>query len=77
AGLGGHLDEFIEKTRGADKVVVVEGCDKDCGRHVMNRCGFEDYEYIRITDLGIEKAKPKRAEENEIAMVVRQIEARL
>lgn len=77
AGLGGQLDEFLEKTRGADTIVLVEGCDEDCGRHIMERAGFENYKYVRVTDLGIEKDKPKRAREDEIALVMQRVEALL
>jgi len=73
-GLGGQLDEFVDKTRAADVVLLVDGCDKDCGKQVMAQCGIEDYRYVRVTDLGIEKAKPRRAEEEQIAMVQRRLE---
>lgn len=74
-GLGGGLDEFIDKTRGSDVVLVVDGCDKECGKQVMERCGLEDYHYVRVTDLGIDKAKPKRAEEEQIVALQKRLDA--
>jgi len=74
-GLGGRIEEFAEKTRAADVVLLVDGCDKDCGKHIMQQCGIEGYKYVRVTDLGIEKAKPKRAEEEQIVALHRKLEA--
>ncbi|MBN1343874.1 MAG: putative zinc-binding protein [Phycisphaerae bacterium] len=73
-GLGGQLDEFIDKTRAADVVLLVDGCDKACGKQVMKRCGIEDFRYVCVTDLGIDKAKPKRAEEEQIVALQRKLE---
>ena len=73
-GLGAQLDEFLDKTRAADVVLLVDGCETECGKHIMARCGIEDYQYVRVTDLGIEKAKPKRAEEAEIVAAQRKLE---
>ncbi len=74
-GLGGDLDEFIDKTRAADVVLLVDGCEKACGKAVMERCGITDYRYVEVTGLGIDKAKPKRAEEAEIETVRKRLEA--
>jgi len=74
-GLGGQLDEFVDKTRDADVVLLVDGCDKDCGKAVMAQCGIDGYRYVRVTDLGIEKAKPKRAEEGQIASLHKKLES--
>jgi uncharacterized metal-binding protein len=74
-GLGGQLDEFIDKTRAADVVLLVDGCEKECGKAVMERCGIEDVRYVRVIDLGIEKAKPKRAEEEQIVALQQKLEA--
>lgn len=74
-GLGGQIDEFIDKTRAADVVLVVDGCDKACGKAVMQRCGIEEFRYVRVTDLGIEKAKPKRAIEEQIVALRQKLEA--
>lgn len=74
-GLGAQLDEFIDKTRAADVVLLVDGCDSECGKQIMARCGVEDYRYVRVTDLGIEKAKPKRADEDQIVALKQKLEA--
>lgn len=74
-GLGGGLDEFVDKTRAADVVLLVDGCDKECGKAVMAKCGIDEYRYVRVTDLDIEKGKPKRAEEAQIAALHKKLES--
>ncbi len=74
-GLGGQIDEFIDKTCASDVVLLVDGCEKNCGKIVMEKAGIDDYRYVCVTDLGIEKAKPKRAEEEQIAMLVEKLQA--
>jgi uncharacterized metal-binding protein len=46
------IDEF--KTR---SILVIDGCNEDCGKKVMKQRGISDYNYLRITDLGFEKGK--------------------
>ena len=69
-GVAASLDDFMAKTRAAETVIVVDGCDNECGRRIMEERGFGNIiKYVRVIDLGIENVKPKRAEETEIATV--------
>ncbi len=74
-GLGGQIDEFIEKTKAADVVLLVDGCDKACGKVVMDKAGIDAFRYVCVTDLGVEKGKPKRAEEEQIEKLRTKLEA--
>ncbi len=76
-GVGARLDKFLEKTNAAETVVMVDGCDNECGRKLMEGCGFSDFKYLRVVDLGVEKAKPKRAMESEISKVKEHIQSLL
>lgn len=38
-------------------MLLIDGCDFDCGRKIFEKAGFMDYYYLRITDLGFEKGK--------------------
>jgi uncharacterized metal-binding protein len=55
AGVGGQVSGIIESVKGSDKVLVVDGCSVACAKKMMDLAGLEDYEYVVITDLGIEK----------------------
>ena len=72
AGLGGDIQGMIQTAKDADLNVVVDGCDVDCGKKTFDRCGVTNYVQVKVTDLGIEKAKPKAATDEEVAKVVAQ-----
>ena len=56
-------DELIEKFKSQD-ILVIDGCSVDCGKKIMDKRGFEDYEYLRLTDLGYIKGETPATEEN-------------
>jgi len=55
AGVGGHVSGMVESVKGADKVLVLDGCDVACAKKAMEAAGMEGYEYLVVTDLRIEK----------------------
>ncbi len=55
AGVGGHVGGMIESVRGASQVVVLDGCPVACARKTMEAAGLTNYEYVVVTDLGVEK----------------------
>ena len=38
-------------------ILVMDRCSEDCGRKIMEMRGIDDYNYLRLTDLGYEKGK--------------------
>jgi uncharacterized metal-binding protein len=73
AGLGGGIEDLIERAREADLNVVVDGCDIDCGRAVFERVGLSNFIQVRVTDLGVEKSKSVRATAEQVADAVSRI----
>jgi len=57
AGVGGDVEEIVNNTRDAGELVVVDGCDADCGAKVMRKAGFKQFLHLRVTDLGFEKGQ--------------------
>jgi len=55
AGVGGHISGMVESVKGADTVLVLDGCDMACAKKTMEAAEIADYEYLVVTDLGIEK----------------------
>ncbi|HEX2957597.1 MAG TPA: putative zinc-binding protein [Chitinispirillaceae bacterium] len=64
AGIGAGLNNFIEQTKGAPKVLVIDGCPVDCAKKLMEKNGIQDFDYIRITDNELEKGKSPATEEH-------------
>jgi uncharacterized metal-binding protein len=63
AGLGGDVKNIIETTRSADRILVIDGCPVDCAKKTLDRVGIKKYDFVRVTDLGLEKGKTPVTEE--------------
>jgi uncharacterized metal-binding protein len=57
AGLGANIPSMIDTAKNADLNLVMDGCPMDCAKKIFERHGLSNVKYLRITDLGIEKAK--------------------
>ena len=55
AGVGGHISGMVASVEGSDKVLVIDGCPVACAKLTMDEAGLNGYEYVVVTDLGIEK----------------------
>ena len=76
AGLGADIPGMIQTARDADLNVVIDGCPMDCAKKVFDRHGITNYRQIKVTDLGIDKAKGIRATDEQVERVavrVRQV----
>jgi uncharacterized metal-binding protein len=49
-------DEKIEEFKQSN-ILVIDGCNDDCGKKIMAMRGITNYHYLRLTDLGYEKGK--------------------
>ncbi|MDQ1353317.1 MAG: hypothetical protein QG657_3623 [Acidobacteriota bacterium] len=63
AGIGGNISGMIASAKGADKVLVIDGCPVDCARKTMEERGIDGFLHFRVTDLGMEKAKSPASQE--------------
>lgn len=75
AGLGGNIPGIIETTKKADKLLVIDGCPVACSKNIMKQTGFQDYEYIEVTEMGFEKGKTPFSDEavNKVAEKGREV----
>ena len=55
AGVGGHIDGMIASVKGANKVLVLDGCEVGCAKKTTDAAEIKGYEYLVVTDLGIKK----------------------
>lgn len=55
AGVGGHISGMTASVSSADRVLAIDGCDVACAKKCLEAAGIESYEYVVVTDLGIEK----------------------
>lgn len=76
AGIAGKVELIETNTRGAGRLLVVDGCDSDCARKTMEIGGFTKFIHLRVSDLGLEKGKSPVTDER-VAMVAARLRALL
>ncbi len=63
AGIGGLVPDMVAKAREAGKLLVIDGCEKNCGFECLARAGLGDLTHIALNDMGMEKGKSPVTEE--------------
>ncbi len=71
AGIDAEFSNFIEQTKSASKLLVIDGCPVDCAKKLMEKNGITNFEFIRVTDSGLEKGKCPATDES-IEKIVKQ-----
>ncbi len=70
AGLGAGIQGMIQTAKDADVNLVIDGCPMDCAKKVFEKAGITNFAYVKVTDLGIEKAKGIRCTQEQVDKVV-------
>jgi uncharacterized metal-binding protein len=70
AGIGGRVSGIMKTTEAAGKILAIDGCDLDCVKSCLCQAGFDKFEHLRVTDLGMQKGQAAINDEN-IATVAR------
>jgi len=63
AGIGGRVSGILETTRAASKILAIDGCPLDCARKSLDEAGINEFEHLRLTDLGMEKGQSPVSDE--------------
>jgi len=71
AGIGGKVAGILKKTESASQILAIDGCELDCVKNCLELAGFEQFEHLRITDLGMTKGQAPANDENIAAVVQR------
>ena len=56
AFIGAGIGEMIDSVRNTN-MLVIDGCELDCGKLTMEKNGLSNYYHLRLTDLGYEKGQ--------------------
>jgi uncharacterized metal-binding protein len=64
AGVGGRVEGIVQKAKAASRIVTIDGCSLDCTKKCLELAGVRDFQYVRVTDLGLEKGKSPATDEN-------------
>lgn len=49
-GIGSSIEAFKSKN-----ILMLDGCPTECGKRILDKYGFTDYKYLRVTDLDYKK----------------------
>jgi len=63
AGIGGRVSGIMATTQAAQAILAIDGCPLDCAKKTLENAGFTKFEYIRLSDLGMEKGKTTVSDE--------------
>lgn len=69
AGIGGQLKGFVQSARDVPMIAAIDGCPVGCARAILKNAGIQTYNYIVLTELGIEKSKNLTLSNEEILRV--------
>lgn len=68
-GVGAQLPNMVETARKADLNLVLDGCSVDCSRKIFQNANLTNVKVLRLTDLGIAKAKGVPVTDEQVEMV--------
>jgi uncharacterized metal-binding protein len=71
-GVSGERD----RAKSADRIVAIDGCGGQCASKTLEAAGIEQFEHVRLIELGLEKDKSPVTEQR-VAMVVHHVTQRL
>ena len=57
AGIGGQLKGFVQSAKDVPVIAAIDGCAVGCTKAILKNADIQNYNYLVLTDLGIEKNK--------------------
>jgi uncharacterized metal-binding protein len=69
AGIGAHLDGFVQAALDIPQLVVIDGCDMGCAHGVLEQAEIPIKNYLVVTNLGITKNKNMQLVREEVDRV--------
>jgi len=64
AGIGGQIPGILSTTRGAAKILAIDGCSMNCAKKILELAGFSQFEHICLADAGFQKGASPATPEN-------------
>lgn len=67
AGVGGRIPSITNTVRNAPGILMIDGCQLECGAHVLRNAGFTDFKQLKLHELSVRKYDSGRVDESEVA----------
>ncbi len=55
AGIGAKMSGFVQSAKDVKEMVLIDGCDKACGKAILENAGVEVKKHVAVSQLNIEK----------------------
>ncbi len=52
AGIEKSIEDLKKKN-----IFMIDGCPVDCGKKILDKAGFKEYKYMRVSDMGYKKGE--------------------
>ena len=69
AGIGGHLNGFVQSATDIPQMVAIDGCSLGCAKAILEHAEIPIKSYLVLTDLGIEKNKDFKLRKEEVQKI--------
>ena len=74
AGIGGMVEPIINTTREAAQILAIDGCPLDCTKKSLKKAGFNNFDHLTLTNLGMTKGSTPVTTENVTTVMVKAVE---
>ncbi|MFZ2658524.1 MAG: putative zinc-binding protein [Victivallales bacterium] len=64
AGVGGRVSGIMATTESAADILVIDGCPLDCAKKTMEAAGFNKFNHLRLSDIGMTKGSTPVSDDN-------------
>jgi len=69
AGIGAHLNKFVEAAKNNPETIVIDGCPVGCAKRIAEHAEIPIAKYMMVTKLGFEKNYTLKIKEEEVEKV--------
>lgn len=76
AGVGAHIDSFIESSKD-NQLVVIDGCPVACAKKIFEHAHLPVSDYVVVTELDIKKSYDFNLAQDDVARVCNEVKKRL
>ena len=73
AGIGGHVESFIESTKGSRRIVTRDGCRQYCAKKTLEHVGLPITDYVVVSEEGIKKTHDFDLHDEDIQKICKKV----
>jgi uncharacterized metal-binding protein len=69
AGIGANISGFVQSAKDVGKLVVIDGCEKACGKAILENAGVHPDKHIVVAQLNIKESNNLDLKSDDLAQV--------